>query len=181
MKIIRIDEDLYLKELEYSDAEHIFRTIDSQREYMGEWLPFVDFTKSVDDSAAYVKSVVDMPEICREYVFTIICDGEFAGLAGFKETDRGNRKSEIGYWLSEPFQGRGIMTKAVKTLVRFAFSELGLNRVMIKCAPKNMKSRNIPKRLGFSFEGIERDSELVKEGIFRDAEVYSILKSEFRD
>ena len=178
MKIIEIRENLFLKELEIEDAGHIFKAIDSQREYLGKWLPFVEFTKTVKDSLDYVNSVVTMPEECKEWQFAIFCGNDFAGLAGFKGTDRLNRKSEIGYWLSEEFQGRGIITDSVRALINFGFSELNLNRIQIKCAPENVKSNNIPKRLGFSFEGVERDSEFVKDGVFRDANVWSLLKRE---
>ena len=178
MKIITVKDNILLKELELTDAEHIFKAIDSQREYLGEWLPFVEFTKSVKDSLDYVNSVVTMPEECKERQFAIFCGDDFAGLAGFKGTDKINRKSEIGYWLKEEFQHRGIMTKSVRALIKFGFSELDLNRIQIKCAPENVKSRKIPQRLGFTLEGIERDSEFVKEGLFRDAEVWSLIKKD---
>jgi len=179
MKIITVRDNIFLKELEIGDAAHIFKAIDSQREYLGEWLPFVEFTKSVKDSLEYVNTVVSMPENYKEWQFAVFCGDDFAGLAGFKGTDRLNRKSEIGYWLCEEFQHRGIMTDSVRALIKFGFSELGLNRIMIKCAPGNEKSGRIPQRLGFTFEGTERDSEFVKEGVFRDAEVWSLLKKEF--
>lgn len=178
MKIITVKDNILLKELELPDAEHIFKAIDSQREYLGEWLPFVEFTKSVKDSLDYVNSVVTMPEECKERQFAIFCGDDFAGLAGFKGTDRLNRKSEIGYWLKEEFQHRGIMTESVSALIKFGFSELDLNRIQIKCAPENVKSRKIPQRLGFTLEGIERDSEFVKESLFRDAEVWSLIKKD---
>ena len=178
MKIITVDNDIILKELELSDAEHIFKTIDSQREYLGEWLPFVEFTKSVKDSLDYVNSVVNMPKECKEWQFAIFCGDDFAGLAGFKGTDRLNRKSEIGYWLREEFQHRGIMTRSISVLIKFGFFELGLNRIQIKCAPGNIKSNKIPQRLGFTLEGVERDSEFVSESVFRDANVWSLLKRE---
>ena len=117
-----------------------------------------------------------MPEECKEWQFAVFCGDDFAGLAGFKGTDRLNRKSEIGYWLREEFQHRGIMTESVRALINFGFSELGLNRIQIKCAPGNIRSNKIPQRLGFTLEGVERDSEFVSEGVFRDAKVWSLLK-----
>ncbi len=178
MKIITVKGNIFLKELELDDAEHIFKAIDSQREYLGEWLPFVEFTKSVKDSLDYVNSVVTMPEECKEWQFAVFCGDDFAGLAGFKGTDRLNMKSEIGYWLKEEFQHRGIMTESVRALIKFGFSELDLNRIQIKCAPENVKSNKIPQRLGFTLEGIERDSELVRDGVFRNANVWSLLKKD---
>lgn len=179
LKKIQIDDDTYLREVQDSDALDIFRAIDSGREHLGRWLPFVAMTLSESDSEEFVRSVTSAPIQSKEFVFIINLGGCFAGLIGFKTTDRANRKTEIGYWLALQATGKGIVTKSVSALLRFAFSELGMNRVQIKCATANEKSKNIPKRLGFSFEGIERDGELLSDGKFTDIEVYSILKHEF--
>lgn len=179
LEIIKISNELYLKPLELGDEKQIFAAFDSNRRYFEEWLPFVESTRSESDSRDFVKSVVSMPEAFYEPVFTVWYKSEFAGLAGFKGTDFFNKKSEIGYWLCEEFQKKGIMTRSVEALLRFAFEEREINRIQIKVAPENLKSRRIPERLGFKLEGIERDSELVKGDLFRDAAVYSMLKREF--
>ncbi len=61
----------------------------------------------------------------------------------------------------------------------FAFKTLNINRIQIKCAVGNTPSSNIPKRLNFKFEGIERDGELLSENHFVDLEIYSKLKSDY--
>lgn len=177
--IIPVDKEAVLRRLKAGDAKDIFRTIDSQREYLGKWLPFVHFTHSVEDSEAFVQSVLAVPEENMEYVFALMVGGEFAGLFGVKDTDRVNLRTEIGYWMSEPFQGRGIATRATKALCDLAFKDMEMNRVQIKCAVGNTPSSNIPKRLGFKFEGIERAGERTFEGGFFDIEVYSLLRSEY--
>jgi ribosomal-protein-serine acetyltransferase len=176
MIIINIDTEIELKQLEQSDSRDIFKTIDSQREYLGKWLPFVAFTKEISDTEKFVDSVINAPEDRFEYVFTIRKENEFIGLIGFKDTDKLNKKTEIGYWLSERFQKQGIVTKSVEKLCDFAFNKQKINRVQIKCAVKNRPSINIPRKLGFKFEGIERDGELLTGNIFTDLEIYSKLK-----
>lgn len=176
--IIKVDTDTDLKQLEQSDAADIFKTIDSQREYLGRWLPFVEYTTELSDSEDYVNSVINAPEERFEYVFSIRKKGKFVGLIGFKDTDHHNQKTEIGYWLSEAYQKQGIITKSVEKLCDFAFNNQGINRIQIKCAVDNKPSRNIPRRLGFNFEGIERQGELLTGGKFTDLEVYSKLKEE---
>lgn len=175
---LQVDNEIVLKQLEQADAKDIFKTIHTQRSYLGKWLPFVAFTKELTDSEKFVESVITAPEDKFEYVFTIRKSGIFAGIIGFKDTDKLNKKTEIGYWLSEEYQKQGIMTKAVKKLCDFAFSELHINRIQIKCAAGNNPSINIPKRLGFVLEGIERQGELLSDGHFADLEVYSKLQSE---
>nr|WP_321237573.1 GNAT family N-acetyltransferase [uncultured Psychroserpens sp.] len=175
---IQIDSDLELRLLELSDSTDIFNTINSQREYLGKWLPFVAYTKELNDTINFVSSVVNSPKEKFEYTFTIRKQNQFIGLIGLKDSDRTNRITEIGYWLSEKFQKQGIVTKSVEKLCDFAFKQQGFNRIEIKCALKNKPSSNIPKKLGFKFEGIERDGELLSENNYTDLEVYSKLKSD---
>jgi len=175
-EILIVNDDIILKPIMLSDAPMIFNTIDTQRSYLGKWLPFVAFTKKVENTRAYIRTLLEMPVEIEEAVYTIRYKGNFAGLIGLKDTDSQNKKTEIGYWLSEPFQKKGIMTESVKALMNYAFNTLNFNRVQIKCAVGNTLSSNIPKRLGFHFEGIERDGELLTGGKFTDIEVYSKLK-----
>lgn len=177
---IRVGREITLREIDLLDSEDVFNTVTGQREYFGKWLPFVEFTKEIGDTQEFIKSVTSTPEDLKEFVFVILYKNVFAGLAGFKSTDRLNKKTEIGYWLSEGFQKKGIMTLSVKAMLKLAFEELDINRIQIKCAVGNIPSSSIPKRLGFKLEGIERDGELFPDGSFKDLEVYSLLKNEFK-
>lgn len=172
---MKITNEILLRPLQVDDASEMYNTIDAQREYLGQWLPFVASTTSMAVTKAFVDSTVD----ADDKTYTIRKSNKFVGLIGFKAIDKANRKTEIGYWLSEEYQGLGIMTRAVERLCRYAFEELEINRVQIKCAVGNISSSNIPKRLGFHFEGIERAGELFSDGCFADIEVYSLLKNEY--
>ncbi|TAJ11983.1 N-acetyltransferase [Marinilabiliaceae bacterium JC017] len=173
-----ITDNILLKQIEITDAPDLFNTIDTQRDYLGKWLPFVDFTKEVSDTESFIRSIIETAPESREYIFVIHCNHEFAGLIGFKDTDRLNRKTEIGYWLAESFQKKGIITRSVEKLCAFAFDELDMNRIQIKCAVGNTPSKKVPQRLSFTFEGIERDGELLSDGKFTDLEIYSKLAAE---
>ncbi len=170
MKTIRILPDIALRELLTTDATDIFAAIDSERAYLGRWLPFVQFTRSEEDSLRFVRSVLEAPY--REAVFTIRDGERFIGLIGFKSTDPYARTTEIGYWLREAWQGRGIVTLAVKALCRLAREELAIRSVAIKCATGNLPSNRIPQRLGFTLDHVERQAELLEDGHYADANVY---------
>jgi ribosomal-protein-serine acetyltransferase len=172
MIIINVSDAIALRQIEINDAEQIFNTIDSQRQYLGKWLPFVEMTRKPEDTLQFIRSV----NRDQELVFVMLFQGEFAGLIGFKNTDLLNRKTEIGYWLSEPFQHKGIVTESVKRLVKFAIENLQLNRVEINCAVGNLPSKKIPQRLSFQIEGIERDGELLIGNKYVDIERYSLCK-----
>ena len=175
--MIRISEDIQLIPLCLDDVSDIFRTLDSEREYMREWLPFVDHTHQEEDTA---KAITHLTQSSSEQ-FTIRYMGIFVGLIGFKDYDEANRKIEIGYWLSQYQQGKGIMIRSVEALLGYAFGQLEVNRVQIKVAVGNNKSNRIPRKLGFTFEGVERDGELLVDNKFTDINVYSLLKKEYKD
>ncbi len=115
----------------------------------------------------------------REMAFTITYLGKIAGLIGFKDIDRANRKFEIGYWITCENEGNGIVTRCCKSCIDLAFNKMKMNRVQIKCGIGNLRSVNIPKRLNFQYEGIERAGEM-NNNKFIDLEVYSMLKKDWK-
>jgi ribosomal-protein-serine acetyltransferase len=81
--------------------------------------------------------------------------------------------------LGAAFEGKGLVTTACQVMIDHAFHELGLNRVVISCASDNQRSRAIAEKLGFTREGILRQSDWLKDG-FVDQVVYGILANEWR-
>lgn len=178
MLTIKIDTHISLKEAVLEDAPMIWQAIDSHRDYLRTWLPFVDRLSKVEDEEAFLRSVLEVPYPDRNIVFAIEVDHQLAGLIGFVATDRLNHRTEIGYWLLPAHQKKGIMTACVKQLCRWAVDQREMNRVQIKCATGNLPSNAIPQRLGFTLEGTEREGELLASGHYTDIHVYSILKKE---
>ena len=105
-------------------------------------------------------------------------EGRLAGAIGYDPIDWENRTTELGYWLGEEYQGKGLVTAACRALVEPAFGELSLNRVVISCATENKKSCAIPERLGFRREGVQRQAEWLYHH-FVDHVVYAALASEW--
>jgi len=170
-----VDEAIRLKEIGLEDVETIFSTINNNRKYLSEWLPFIEETLEESYSHSFVENYLNSDR--KDLICSVFFSNQFVGIIGLKDTDFDNKKTEIGYWLSESFQHHGIITKSCKVLIDFAFDELKLNRIQIKAAKENFKSQRIPERLGFKQEGIELDGELHSRG-FVDLVVYSLLKTD---
>ena len=145
-----------LRRLRTEDAPDIFASIDTQRRHLGRWLPFV--AGMLADTA--------------NPVFTLRSGNAFAGLIGFKSADAARRSVEIGYWLREEQQGKGIMAAAVRTLCDLAFGEMGMRRVEIRCGTGNLPSNRIPQRLGFLRSHVEAQGEQLSDGEWIDLNVY---------
>lgn len=89
-----------------------------------------------------------------------------------------NKNAEIGYWLGEAFTGKGLASRATARCITYLFEEVGLHRVEMQCGVENVKSRAIPERLGFTLEGIRRDSHWITDR-FVDHAVYGLLAGEW--
>jgi ribosomal-protein-serine acetyltransferase len=175
---IRVDDEVFLRLHEERHADELFRLTDANRDHLRPWMPWVDLTVTVEDVRTYLRTVVRKFEEGREYGFTIVAAGEAVGSISLGLADDAS-EAEVGYWLAADAQGHGVMTRATEALTRFAFEELGRNRVVIMCAVDNERSRAIPERLGFTLEGTLRLRDATPGREPRDQVVYGILRSEW--
>lgn len=174
----KINEDLELRILELRHAEELFQLTDQSRNYLREWLPWVDLTKEVEDSKNFIQSGLNQFSNNNGFQAGIWYQNKLAGVIGLHYINWANKCTSVGYWLGEHFQGKGIMTKACKAVIQYCFRDLDLKRVEIRVATENYKSQAIPERLGFKKEGCLRSIEFLYDK-YVDHYVYGLLKEEF--
>lgn len=90
-----------------------------------------------------------------------------------------DRTAELGYWLGQPFWGRGFATEAAAAIVRYGFEIRGLNRVFAYCVRRNIASRRVLEKIGMRHEGCLRQ-HVAKWGAFEDLDVFGLLVDEWR-
>ncbi|MHA6250312.1 GNAT family N-acetyltransferase [Oceanobacillus sp. CAU 1775] len=173
-----VDEEITLKLIQESDARDLFALTDGSRAILSEWLPWLNTTKTEEDSLDFIKHSLINYEAKKGLNCGIFFNGELVGMAGFNTFDWTNRIGTIGYWLGEGAQGHGIMTRTVRGLIDYGFGDLELNRIEIRAAIGNLKSRAIPERLGFKEEGVIRQGEWLYNH-YVDHAIYGLLKTEW--
>lgn len=173
-----LDPDTELRILEIRHAPRLFALVDANRLHLRQWLPWVDATKSADDSRVFIDLTLRQLAQSNGFHAGIWNQGELAGVIGHHRIDWTNGATTLGYWLGETFQGKGLMTRAVQAFVHHGFVDLKLNRFEIRCALGNQRSRAIPERLGFKPEGVLRDAEWLYDH-FVDHVIYAQLARDF--
>ncbi|MFW6133145.1 MAG: GNAT family N-acetyltransferase [Planctomycetota bacterium] len=103
--------------------------------------------------------------------------GELIGAAGLSDLDTPHRRGELGYWVGVPYWGRGYCTEAARRLVRFAFDNLGLHRVVAHHFTRNPASGRVLAKIGMTHEGTLRQ-HVLKNGVFEDREAWGILATD---
>jgi ribosomal-protein-serine acetyltransferase len=169
---------LTLRLLNEKDAEELFLENDQNRVHLRNWMPWVDDTKSATDTLEFVRRASKAAADGMQFHYAILLDEKIVGVVGFNRIEKNNRCATMGYWLAKSQTGRGLMTKAVKALIREGFRQLGLNRIEARVATGNHASQAVCERAGLKKEGVLRQAEWLYDR-YVDLTMNSILKSEW--
>lgn len=106
-------------------------------------------------------------------------DEAILGGASIYEIHAAQARACVGYWLAPRARGRGIATRAVRLLARWAFDDLGIVRLQLTCGPDNLASQRVAERAGFTREGVLRSVRAnARDGERFDFALYSLLRGE---
>lgn len=176
---MQVDNEIKLRMLSARDADSLFEITMQSKEYLKEWLPWLDDIRSPSDSMAFIKNSFLIYNNRQGITAGIFLNEQLVGVISFNKLDFNNKIGYIGYWLAKHHQGKGIMTKSVAALVSYGFEELSLNRIDIRAASGNWPSRAIAERLGFRKEGCLRQAEWLYNRHV-DHVIYGLLKEEWK-
>jgi ribosomal-protein-serine acetyltransferase len=174
----------FLRVFSSSDAASLFLCIERNRTSLSEFLPWVPDVESVKDTKRFIDASLLKLKKNGSFdcgIWVTENDTELlVGSIGFHPIDWHNKSTALGYWLSTSHRGNGLIHLSASELIRFAFQNLKLHRIEIRCAVQNKKSRKVPEKLGFAHEGICRHAQFVNHS-FQDHCVYSLLFHEWQN
>ncbi len=174
---LKIDDDLILHQPQIDFAEALFALIHENRTYLSEFLPWVDTTITIEDTLNFLKDAIRFNQGGQQFHTIIIYQQKIIGAISLNSIYKAHQKAEIGYWLAENMQGKGIVTKAAQRLIHYSFQHLNLYRLVIKVNTQNFQSQKVAQRLGFTYEGTLRSDFCIRHQ-FVDIQIYGLLKSE---
>ncbi len=146
---------LILRPWSENDAEELYKyASDPEVGPPAGWPPHT----SAENSREIIRTVLSAPET---YAVCLKENGKPIGSVGLHRNDLAERDDEyeLGYWIGKPFWGQGLIPEASRELLRYAFEDLGMNRIWCGYYDGNEKSRRVQEKLGFVFhhttEGLE--------------------------
>jgi ribosomal-protein-serine acetyltransferase len=180
MSKFQIADKTELRSFSDENAEELFAVVKKNYEHLRPFLQWVTPDFSIETAREFIERTnVGFAEN-KNPSYGIFYDEKIVGVIGFVNFSRQNRRIEIGYWIDKDCEGRGFIGKSCKALINYVFDELEINRVEIHCSTENTRSWAIPERLGFTLEGVLRQSEW-RHTRFYDMAIYGLLKDEWKN
>lgn len=179
MLILRGESELLLILLQLKDAQSLYHMIETGRNHLEPWLPWIRGIRSVQDAEGYIaRSLLDFSSR-RQIHFGIWHRAQLAGSVTVERIDPHHRIAELGYWLAQAYTGRGWMNCSVSRVIQYLFDQHDINRVEIRCETDNAASIQVARRLGFQLEGTLRQAAW-KDGCFVNLHLFSLLRSQWK-
>ncbi len=176
-------EQVMLRPPEFSDYTPWARLREQSRAFLSPWEPIwpaddltkLAFRRRLRRYQREIRNGTGYP------FFVFSMDGEtLLGGLTLGQIQRGVTQSGVlGYWIGEIYAGKGMMTDAVRTVVRFSFDRLQLNRIEAACLPRNIASVRLLEKVGFSREGYAR-KYLCIDGRWQDHVLYGLVRDDPR-
>jgi ribosomal-protein-serine acetyltransferase len=168
-----------MRRYERADAPSLLAAVDADRDRLGRWMPWVPFSTTVADFEDFIERSAELELDGRSMHLGLFADDAMIGSVGASIGSLNFDEADVGYWVASGREGTGLISTSVSWLIDWLFDERDMHRITIRAALANARSRAVAERLGFTFEGVLRES-LLLEGIHQDAALYSLVRREWR-
>jgi RimJ/RimL family protein N-acetyltransferase len=179
MFAISLGDGAELRPLEPWRAEEFLAHMERGRDFIGAHMELPDLAADLDSARSYLQLYADKAASDTGRLYGIWLDGILVGGVSFPKFDAAAGTCEAGCWLEPAATGRGLVGRAARLIIDWAFNERGIHRVQWLVSPKNTPSINVAKRLGMTREGVLRETYLYRD-VRHDAEVWSVLAPEWQ-
>lgn len=172
--LLEVEDNLVIESLDVKFAKEMFDVVDKNRLRLKKFLGWLDNIKTANDEEDYIKGL--NKEIITNFVIKF--DNAVVGTVDFHDYNVNEKSADIGYWIDIDFEGKGIITKCCKRLIKYGFDELGLKNIIIHCDVQNIKSENVAKKLDFDFVKIVKNHCNLY-GVWSDSKEYLLTKDKY--
>jgi ribosomal-protein-serine acetyltransferase len=178
MFVLPVDDEIDLVLAEERHADEVADLITRNQERLARWEPWAEQRATAAALRTFIRSCLEGFAAGSQVQTYIRIDGRLVGSCGLRISSY-TRTGEVGYWLDEGHERRGVASRSVRALVTAAFRERRLVRVELRTAVHNVRSRALAERLGFAHEGVQRAAQTFSNRRV-DMAVYAVLATEWR-
>ena len=171
---------LVLRCPEPRDAQALSSSVAENIEHLSPWMPWAKDPNDLNSVMGRLRRFRGRFDLGQDYMYLILSPDEqrVLGSSGL-HTRLGEGALEIGYWIHKDFINQGLASETSAALTRVAFEIHHVHRVEIHCAPDNVRSAAVPRKLGYAHEATLRERVELPNGSWRDSMVWTLLAQDY--
>lgn len=163
--------------IDAKDYKAYFQLVDDNRSRLAKYFPgTISEIQSIDDAKSQLRQSEAWRKDKLKYLFGIYASESIIGYIDIKNIDWKICKCELGYFVDAAYEGKGIMSKYISTVIDYCFSELGILKIFLRIASENKGSIRLAEKNGFVREGILRNEFRMQSGELIDVEYFGLIK-----
>lgn len=179
---VRLKSGFILRPFALGDATELKNTILKNEMHLKEHLGWLTSNYTDLDALDYIEKCIQGYSSGTSMNLAMTDDNSILGVIGYHtlqhNPDKNYSIGKLGYWIDKDSTGKGIVTESVRLILNIGFIDLSLEEVLLCAGTTNIKSGNIARRLGFTYNGIEKDAENLY-GKSVDHHVFQYLKNDW--
>jgi RimJ/RimL family protein N-acetyltransferase len=167
-----LDGGYMIRSFEQADLDGIVKYANNRTVWLGlrDMFPY-PYTRS--DAVAWLNRVA-ADDLETHYAIATPAE-PIGGIGMTIKSDIHRLSAELGYWLGEPFWGRGITTSAVTRFTDYAFATFDITRLYAEVFSNNIASIRVLEKAGYVYEGCQR-KHVIKDGKILDMLIYAVVR-----
>jgi len=142
-----------------NDQNELFTLINTNRKYLGKYLKWVEFTNSVSDLDNFIILSEKLIENNAGGNYKIQYNDQFIGIISTFINDKENKVFEIGYWITQEYANKGIISECVKKIETIIIINYKAKKIELRCAVENIPSNKVAKKNNYLFINVLSDCE----------------------
>ncbi|MBU2639065.1 MAG: GNAT family N-acetyltransferase [Nanoarchaeota archaeon] len=168
-----------LRDLRKTDAQSLQKYANGRT--VSRFIPNFPYPYKLKDAEKFIKLTKSKlhKKAYHEFGIEDKDTGEIIGMMSINRINQVNKNAEIGYWIAKSYRGKGLGKESLRIIIDYAFKELGLHRLYIRCFHVNKASASLAKSGGFKYEGRLRES-VFKDGKWFDDLYFGLLRKEYK-
>jgi RimJ/RimL family protein N-acetyltransferase len=172
-------KEYIIRPINSDDVQSFFTLVETNRKRLEDFFAgTVSKNKNLDATKAFIEEIIEKAEKRTYFPFAIIHNSTpgIVGYVDIKNIDWNIPKAELGCFIDEKYEGKGVSTEAVSKIIEYCFDVLQFNKLFLRTHETNTGSRKIAEKNGFEVEGIIRKDYKTTSGELVDLIYYGLLK-----
>ena len=167
-----------LKPIQEKHVHEAFQLIEDNRTHLTQHMTHFYTLENIEETLFMIQTAISRYTRREGLLAGIWHEDKLAGMVGHHSLDAPNRSAQLQVWVGADYQRRGLATRALRSIIKYSFQDMSLNRLEMRFGHDNTAAQRLAEKLGFIHEGTLRQGLILNDQP-TDAALYGLLRQDW--